>query len=263
MRKFLIGLIVAGLVGVAFAAPAGAAKKGPLLVATSLPAPGFWNGDTPATINGGFEFSLAKALAKKLGYQGITISNVSFDALVAGKATGFDLALSQVSITPERAKVVAFSAPYFRSDNGIMVNKGTKVPNAAAARKLQWGVQTGTTQVAFLKTKLKVTKAPRVYQDTPAMFAALDAGQVDAVMTDTSIELSQAAQPGANFAVVGQFKTDVGLYGAILAKGSKLLPKVTKAIKALGADGTLDKLVAKWLVPEFGGDPNQVPYLSL
>ncbi len=43
---------------------------------------------------------------------------MSFDALVAGKAKGFDLALSQVSITQERKKVVAFSTPYYRSDQG-------------------------------------------------------------------------------------------------------------------------------------------------
>ena len=261
MRKLLIGVMAVAMVAV-FAAPAGAAK-GPLKVATSLPAPGFFNGDTPATISGGFEYVLAKDIAKELGYSGIQLSNVSFDALVAGQASGFDVAFSQVSITKDRAKVVDFSTPYFRSDNGIMVVKGAKVPNAAAARKLQWGAQTGTTQVEFLKTKLKVKKAPRIYQTTTAMFAALAAGQIDAAMTDTSIELSQAAQPGANFKVVGQFKTDTGLYGAIFAKGSKLRAKVSRAIKKLQANGTIDKLARKFLVPEFGGDPNKVPYLPL
>ena len=263
MRKILGALLAVGLV-VAMTAPAGAqADNGDLKVATSLPAPGFWTGNTPATINGGFEYDLAQALAKKLGYSGVKVSNVSFDALVAGKAQGFDFALSQVSITPERKKVVAFSTPYYRSDNGIMVNKGDTVPNAAAARKLKWGVQTGTTQLAFLNDKLKVTTKPRVYQETSQMFAALQAGQVDAVMTDTSILLEQASQPGSKFEVVGQFKTDTGLYGAVLAKGSKLLKKVNSAIKALKADGTLDQLAKDNLTAVFGGDPNDVPYLPL
>jgi polar amino acid transport system substrate-binding protein len=261
MRKLLIGVMAVTMVAV-FAAPAGAAK-GPLKVATSLPAPGFFNGDTPDTIKSGFEYNLAKDIAKELGYSGITLTNVSFDGLVAGKVKGFDVAFSQVSITPERAKVVDFSSPYFRSDNGIMVVPGTKVPNAAAARKLQWGAQTGSTHVDFLKKVLKVSKAPRVYETTTAMFAALTAGQIDAAMTDTSIELSQAAQPGSNFKVIGQFKATTGLYGAIFAKGSKLRAKVNKAIKKLKANGTIDKLAAKYLVPEFGGNPNKVPYIPL
>ncbi len=265
MRKLFGAMLAVGLVaGALVAAPAGAQSgKGELKVATNLPAPGFWDGDTPSTITGGFEYEMAKDIADKLGYSGVKVISVSFDALVAGKAKGFDFALSQASITPERAKVVAFSTPYFRSDNGIMVNAGDKVPDAATARKIKWGVQTGTTQQAFLNDKLKVTTKPRVYQETSQMFAALQAGQVDAVTTDTSILLQQAAESNGKFEVVGQFRTNTGLYGAIFPKGSKLLPKVNTAIKGLKADGTLDQLIQDNLVAEFGGDPTQVPYIKL
>lgn len=263
MRKLLGALVAVGLVA-ALVAPAGAqADKGPLKVATNLPAPGFWDGDTPTDITGGFEYDLAQKVAEALGYDGVKVVSVSFDALVAGKAKGFDFALSQVSITPERKKVVAFSTPYYRSDNGIMMNDGDTVTDAAAARKLKWGVQTGTTQQAFLTDKLKVTTKPRVYQETSQMFAALQAGQVDAVMTDTSILLEQASQPGSVFDVVGQFKTDTGLYGAVFAKGSKLRAEVNGVIKSLKADGTLDQLAKDNLTAVFGGDPNAVPYLPL
>jgi polar amino acid transport system substrate-binding protein len=264
VRRILGAALAVGLAVGVLAAPVGAQSgKGDLKVGTNLPAPGFWDGDSPTAITGGFEYEMAKDIAKQLGYSGVKVVSVSFDALVAGKAKGFDMALSQVSITPERAKVVSFSTPYFRSDNGIMVKKGVKVPDAAAARKLKWGVQTGTTQQAFLQDKLKVTSKPRVYQETSQMFAALQAGQVDAVTTDTSILLEQAAQPGSTFEVVGQFKTNTGLYGAIFPKGSKLRGPVNKAIKSLKADGTLDQLVQDNLVAEFGGDPTTVPYLPL
>jgi polar amino acid transport system substrate-binding protein len=249
-------------ISAAFVMPAGAGAEGDLRVATSLPAPGFWNGDTPSQLDGGFEYELAQKIADELGYTGVKYANVSFDALVAGKAQGFDLALSQVSITPERAKVVKFSVPYYRSDNGIMVNAGTEVPDAAAARKLKWGVQTGTTQVDFLKNKLKVDEKPRVYQETTQMFQALQAKQVDAVMTDTSILLAQASQ-GGDFEVVGQFKTNTGRYGAIFPDDTDIKKLVNQAIKKLQADGTIDALVEQWLVPEFQGNPANVPYIPL
>jgi polar amino acid transport system substrate-binding protein len=259
----MAGVLAIGL-GAVFVAPAGAGSdKGTLRVATSLPAPGFWNGDTPSSLDGGFEYELAQQIGEDLGYSDVKISNVSFDALVAGKAKGFDFALSQVSITPERAEVVLFSTPYYRSDNGIMVNTGTQVPDAAAARELRWGVQTGTTQVAFLKNKLKVDEAPRVYQETTQMFQALKANQVDAVMTDTSILLAQAGQADSGFSVVGQFKTNTGRYGAVMPKGSKIKADLNAEIKKLADDGTLAALEEQWLVPEFKGNPRSVPYITI
>jgi polar amino acid transport system substrate-binding protein len=167
------------------------------------------------------------------------------------------MAFSQVTITKPRAKVVDFSTPYFNSDQGIMVKKGTSVPNTAAAKKLHWGVQTATTADTYLKTVLKPDTEPGVYQETSQAFAALQAGQVDAVMLDTAIVLQQAAASNGQFAVVGQFKTGEQ-YGAVFNKGSKIEKKVNAAIKALKADGTVDQLAQTNL----GGDPSKIPYLK-
>ena len=80
-----------------------------LSVVTSLPGPGFWEGsDTdPTKLTSGYEYDIAKCMQKMFGLsQSFNVRNVSFDAIVAGTVTNYDLALSQVSITPERAKVV-------------------------------------------------------------------------------------------------------------------------------------------------------------
>jgi polar amino acid transport system substrate-binding protein len=259
VRKLLIAICALGLVG-AFALPAGAQGKGDLKVATSLPAPGFWNGNTPSKLDGGFEYELAADIAKNLGYDGVKYSNVSFDALVAGKAKGFDLSLSQVTITKARGKVVAFTVPYFSADQGILVKTGTTV-DASNIKDIQWGVQTATTAQTYLKDKVKPTKKPRSYQETTQAFAGLEAGQVDAVLLDTSIVSGQATQSNGQLEVVGQFKTGEK-YGGILPKGSKLLKSVNKAIQALVDDGTIDTLRDKWLVPQYAVDPAQVPYLT-
>ena len=259
-RQALLALVAVGLL-VALAAPASAGgSKGKLKVATSLPAPGFWNGDTPAKLDGGFEYELAKDIADQLGYSGVKYSNVSFDALVAGKAKGFDLALSQVTITKDRAKVVTFTTSYFSADQGILVKTGTTV-DQSNVKDIQWGVQTATTAQTYLKDEVKPTKKPRSYQETTQAFAALQAGQVDAVLLDTSIVSAQANESDGELAVVGQFKTGEQ-YGGILPKGSKLVKPVNKAIKALIADGTLDELRNTWLVPQYAVDPAQVPYLE-
>ena len=150
-------------------------SDGELTVATNLPAPGFWNGDDPDSINGGFEYCMAADIATSLGLDKVKVVNVSFDALVAGQTAGFDLALSQVTITDERAKVVDFSTPYFSSDQGVLVNKGTTISNIDEAKKAKWGVQASTTGQSYLADVIKPTSEPAVFQDTPSMFTALQA----------------------------------------------------------------------------------------
>lgn len=192
---------------------------GQLTVQTNLPAPGWWNGDTPQTIKSGFEYCLAANIAYRAGLDKVVVQNVSFDALVAGQTKAFDLALSQVTITEQRKKVVDFSPPYFSSDQGLLVRKGTKV-NSSNIKSLKIGVQQGTTAVDFVKNVLKVPAANiRVFPDTPNMFTALQARQVDVVMLDTAIVLVQAAKSNGALEVVGQYKTGES-YGAIYPKNS-------------------------------------------
>ena len=255
MRKVLVALVAIGM-ATALAVPAGAQGKGPLKVATDLPAPGFWNGETPDNVDGGFEFEMAEIIAETLGYDGIELQDVSFDALVAGQLDTFDIALSQVSITDERAEVVDFTTPYFQSDQGILVRKGTKV-TAKNAKKLKWGVQRATTGQFYLKDVLKPKNKVRTYKQTVDMFAALRAKQIDAVLLDTAIVLEQAAASKGTLKVAGQFAND-DQYGGILVKGSPLLADIDAIITELEADGTLGELSAKYL----GGDPTKVKYIE-
>ena len=81
------------------------------------------------------------------------------------------------------------------------------------------GVQASTTAQSYLADVIKPTSEPAVFQDTPSMFTALQAKQIDAVMLDTSIILGQSAQSNGSQVVVAQFKTGEE-YGAIYQKGS-------------------------------------------
>ncbi|HEU4740138.1 MAG TPA: ABC transporter substrate-binding protein [Meiothermus sp.] len=237
------------------------AVPGQLTVQTNLPAPGWWNGDTPQTIKSGFEYCLAANIAHRAGLDKVVIQNVSFDALVAGQTKAFDIALSQVTITDERKKVVDFSPPYFSSDQGLLVRKGTKV-DSSNIKSLKIGVQQGTTAVDYVKNVLKAPAANvRVFPDTPNMFTALQARQVDVVMLDTAIVLVQAAKSNGALEVVGQYKTGES-YGAIYPKNSPNRATLDRIMQALNADGTIKKLTQTYLAKEFGGDPTSIPYLK-
>jgi polar amino acid transport system substrate-binding protein len=236
------------------------ARPGQLTVEVNLPAPGFWNGDTPETIEDGFEYCMAANIAHRLGLEKVGVVNVAWDALVAGQTKNYDLALSQASITEERKKVVDFSVPYFASDAGVLVKKGTNV-DAAAMKRMRIGVQQATTGAAFVAEKLQPEKPVKVFPDTTSMFTALMANQIDAAMTDTAIVLGQAAASNGRFEVVGQYSTGE-TYGAIYPKGSPNAATLDQVIQALIDDGTLKKLASRYLAAAWGADPTAVPYFQ-
>lgn len=233
-----------------------------LTVVTSLPGPGFFEGSDsdPTKITSGYEYDIAKKLQAAFGLKKLVIRNESFDAIVAGQVSDYDVSFSQISITCDRAKVVDFSVPYFESNQGVLVRKGTEITTLAQAKDTQWGVQTGTTAIDLLDT-IKPSKKARVYQQLPDGFTALEAGQIDAFLVDTAIVLGQAARSGGRLTVVSQFEQPGGpdQYGAIIPKGSKNTGAINAVLQQLKDSGELSALAQQ----DLSGDPKALPVIAV
>jgi polar amino acid transport system substrate-binding protein len=234
-----------------------------LTVVTSLPGPGFFVGSAsdPTKITAGYEYDMAKAMQQAFGLKNLVIRNQNFDAITAGTVTKYDVALSQISITCDRAKVVKFSIPYFQSNQGVLTNKGgPSVTTVAEAKTIQWGLQTSTTAIDLLN-KIKPDKSPKVFQNLPDAYAALQAKQIDAVLIDTAINLGEAAQSNGRFEVVSQFAQTGGpdQYGAIIPKNSTNAPAINAVIKQLEDSGQLAQLAKTDLT----ADPGTLPLIQV
>ncbi len=240
----------------AIAAPA---KAGQFTVQVSLPAPIWWNGDTPETIKDGMEYCMAAEIAWRAGYDKMEVRNVGWDPLVSGQTAEFDISLSQISITDERKKVVEFSVPYFSSDIGVLSSTAKPV-DGTSIKEATVGVQQGTTGATFATDTLKLTKV-QVYPEQGDMFTALRAGQIDAAMTDTSITLAEEVRGEGKIKVVGQYKTGE-TYGGLYQKGNANNAAVDKIIQSMIDDGTIAKLAGKYLAASWGKDPATIPYFE-
>jgi polar amino acid transport system substrate-binding protein len=236
------------------------AVAGQMTVEVALPAPGWWNGDTPDTIKDGYEYCMAANMAYRAGLAKLVVVNATWDSLIAGQTKGYDFALSEASITEKRKKVVDFSIPYFSSDIGVLVMTGTKV-DSESIKNMRIGVHQGTTGADFVANVLKPTKTESIYPDVPGMFTALAAGQIDAALTDTAYVLGEASKSNGAMQVVGQYSTGE-TYGAIYPKGSANGPIFDKIIQSMIDDGTLKMLADKYLAAAWGADPTQIPYLK-
>jgi polar amino acid transport system substrate-binding protein len=241
-------------------------KAGVLSVVTSLPGPNFWGTTAqevdPDKIKSGIEYDMANMIAAWCGLK-MEFRNEGFEAIVAGQIdpTSYDIVLSQVTITDDRAKVVDFSVGYFKSDQGLLVNKGTAVATWDDVKKLTIGVQASTTAEFYVTSgevpgwKLDNVKA---FPDLTSAYAALNADQVDGILIDTPINLGQATQSGGKQEVVAQFKTGEE-YGAIFGMGNGKKAIYDPIIQGLIDDGSINALIAKYL----GGDPSTVPFVEI
>lgn len=267
MKRFLPVVAVAALIAIPAAAARQAApptmNPGSLTVALNPPAVGFQVGTlrgNNVTNPTGFEIDLAKDIAAKLGIPASKIKwiNVPFDTLFRPGAKPFDFAFEEATITTARAKVVDFSAPYFNANQGVLLNKSATAPHSLADLKnMTICAQTATTGLDYVQHKLK---APHIqtYNTTSAAFSAVQVGRCQAFVMDVPIIASQKkTKPSAYGAVAGQIVTNEK-YGAVLAKGSKLTPAVSAAIRALTANGTIGKLQKKW----FAIDVSKIPVLK-
>jgi ABC-type amino acid transport substrate-binding protein len=233
---------------------------GALSVRPNLPAPGWWNGDSPDTIKDGFEYCMAVNMAYRAGLDRVIVVSRSFAQIITGQARGFDIALSEITITDERKKVVNFTEPYFDSDQGILVKAGTKI-DKDNIKNMRLAAELATTTLQFIMDNIKPVKPPKVFASPAPMYTALAAGQVDAVLYDTPNVLARAKESNGTLEVVGRY--DMGeRWGGLVNKDSPNLATFNKLIDDFKKDGTLERLTKKYLTPSLGMDPAKLPVFT-
>jgi polar amino acid transport system substrate-binding protein len=127
-------------------------------------------------------------------------------------------------------------------------SKYAHAASLAALADAKIGVQVGTTSLDAVNSVIKPHQQAQVFNDSNDVVSALKNGQVDAVVVDlpTAFYLTAAQVKGAR--IVGQFAAPGGdSWGALLVKGSKLTPCVSKAVAGLKASGQLQSITKKWM----------------
>ncbi len=198
----------------------------------------------------GFDIDIMKAIAAKQGLN-VEFKNVAWDPLLAGMAQGtFDCAISSITITEDRKKQMLFSDPYFAAGQTIVVRIDNKDITGKDTLNGQVGVQLGTTgdievnKIAEQKIQA-VTSKP--YDDIGLAFQDLMNGQVNAVVCDNPVSTQYVNKNAGKMKVVGIPFTDEN-YGIAVAKGkTELLEKINAGLKAIKAEGVIEKASATWL----------------
>ncbi|MDX6629266.1 MAG: polar amino acid transport system substrate-binding protein, partial [Gaiellales bacterium] len=237
----------------AFAGPPPTLQPGILTVGINMPSPGFQVGAVRAhgvVFARGLEIDLAHALAARLGIPRVVFyQEPRFDRLIAPGPKPWDIALAEVTITPERSANVLFSIPYLTADQGVLLRRDLENPpkTIAALAKLRLCTQANTTASALIATTVEPAKPAKLYGNTTRLLDALQAGRCDAVIYDAPILATLRAQVPRRYGpLAGVIKTDE-TYGVVMPTGSALAQPVNDALTAIIGQGTLTTISKRWL----------------
>jgi polar amino acid transport system substrate-binding protein len=263
LKRLLPAVLLAALVAVPAASAGRQAspptlKSGELIVAFGDPAVGFASGTvrgSTVTNPRGYEVDLATAIAKGLGLKPVWMYS-SWNGLFLPGTKKFDISFQEATITAQRKRTVDFTSSYLNANQGVLISKQTTPPKSIAdLKKLQTCAQTNTTGLDWINTRLHPSKRPLTYPTTTAAFQSVQLNQCQAMILDVPIvALERKSNPSKYGPVAGQIATHEQ-YGAVLQKGSKLLPLVDAQIKKLTANGTVGKLQKKWFNLNFATIP--------
>lgn len=244
MRKFLVVLIALIVSGIIVAGIVEEIKKrGYLIVGTEATFPPFEFVDEKTKEIVGFDIDIAKEIAKALGVK-LKVEDIAFDGLIPSLLTKkIDLIIAAMTITPERAKVVSFSDPYFTAGQVIVVRKNGFMPKTfeeLIGKKV--AVQLGTTGDLEV-SKIEGIKVVRFTRYTEA-FLELQNGRVDAVVLDFAP--AQAYVKMNPNLVISSGILSQEEYGIAVRKEDKDLLEIVNSVLRNLKKSPYDILVEKW-----------------
>ena len=224
-------------------------KAGKLRVAVDTTYPPMEFEDAKGMITG-LDIDLARELAKVLKVEAEFIV-MPWDGILAGlQSNRYDIIMSSMNVTPERAAQVNF-VPYITMGQVFVVKKSAK---PVATEKDLAGrivaVQVDTTSFnaveAIQKSGVKISGI-KTFPGATETFSALKANQADVIVTDEAVGRYYAGLDAKSFMVSGLAIKPEPI-GIAVKKTDKTLHKALEdAVKTIKANGTFARVYKQWL----------------
>jgi polar amino acid transport system substrate-binding protein len=211
----------------------------------------------------GFDIDVAEEIAKRMGVE-VQWLTPSWDVITAGNWNGrWDISVGSMTVTPERAKVLYFSTPYYYTPAAVAVHKDNTDINDVKTDLdgKTIGVCVACTYEFYLEGTLNIPGNYDFVVDDPQIktydtdssavqdLALGDGVRLDAAMSSLTV-LKEAEESGTPIKIVG----DPLYYEPLAVAVDKeapvnpepLVKEIDKIVKEMHNDGTLTKLSNKW-----------------
>ena len=252
MKKFL-ALAMVVLMALALFTACAPKEENVLIMATNanFPPYEYMEGEEYA----GIDIELAQEIAKKLGKE-LVIENIEFGAIVAGVETKkYDIGVAGLTVTEDRKLQVNFTDSYATGIQVVIVKDGGVIDSLddLNGENIKIGVQQDTTGHIYASDSVEnggygedhVT----AYLNGADAVAALVAGSVDAVIIDNEPAKSfVAVNSGLKILDTEWLTEDYAI--AVNKENTQLLADINQALAELKADGTVDRIINKYIKAE-------------
>lgn len=197
----------------------------------------------------GFDMDLIREVGRREGWD-INIVSMSLDGLVPALISGnVDVAVSALTITPERAARVDFTKPYINAGLTVMTTRGN-APKIKSLKDLEGKclcAEIGSSGALFMKRIPNTTI--RTFNSAADAFLELNKGGCYAMLNDGPVNkyfLRQPASRSMNLVALDWVVSD-DQYGFAVQKGNKeLLQTLDRTLDEMKKDGTYDRIYDKW-----------------
>lgn len=201
----------------------------------------------------GIDAEVGKAIADKLGMD-FQISDMDFDSIIPAVQSGkADMGMAGMTVTPDREKNVSFTQPYANGVQVVIVPEDSDIASIDDLTGKKIGCQQGTTGWIYCSDTPENggygEENVTAYNKGSDAVMALLSGKVDCVVIDNEpAKAFVAANEGLKILDTEFTNEDYAI--AIAKDNTELLEKVDKALGELIADGTVEKIVEKYIPAE-------------
>ena len=202
----------------------------------------------------GIDVDVATAICDTLGMT-LKVEDMEFDSIIPAVTSGkASMGMAGMTVTPDRLKSVDFSDTYATGVQAIIVKEDSDITSVddlfaeGASHKI--GVQTGTTGDLYTTDDIEGAGLGTVerFQKGADAVLALTQGKIDCVVIDNNPAKSfVAANEGLKILDTEYAVED---YAICLPKNSPLTEKINTALAELTADGTIQKIIDKYISAE-------------
>lgn len=224
-------------------------EKGKLIMSTNAAFPPYEMTDDNGNYIG-IDVEIAQAIAGKLGLE-LVIDNMGFTAALEAAQNGkSDMVMAGVTVTDDRLLVMDFSNSYATGIQVVIVTEDSDITTPDDLEGKTIGTQMGTTGYIYASDTPENggygEENVIAYDNGITAVQALMNGQVDAVIIDNDpAQAFVESNPGLKI-LDTEWLTEN--YAIGFAKGNtKLVEAVNAALEALTADGTVQKIVDKYI----------------
>ena len=226
-------------------------EKGKLIMSTNAAFPPYEMVADDGSFEG-IDVEIAGAIAKKLDLE-LVIDDMDFDAaLLAVQEGKSDIVMAGVTVNESRLMVMNFSDSYATGKQMVIVKEGSDVTMDNLGEKMI-GTQMGTTGYIYASDTIENggygEDHVKAYDNGITAVQALMNDQIDAVIIDNApAQAFVEANPGL-ILLDGEWALEN--YAIGFEKGNtELLEAVNKALSELIEDGTVQKIVDKYIPAE-------------